>query len=217
MRRLFGKGGRKLQLESLDLPGWTDQGRVTPTSIKWVNKDGEVVGIHLMQRPTWLQPFDAPSARIASRQLVESMDAGVVSLDSFPDATFPCAQLIYKRERGSGYRYVVMLFIAVEESAFVVSGAWSERGTTGVREALVTAQLVEEGRLEFEELPEPHNGDMTGTIKGWFVDPFDPAYRGKVLRSISDDERYDPIVPDHPLTRIRINMTSIRASMRLRS
>jgi hypothetical protein len=70
-----------------------------------------------------------------------------------------------------------------------------EHGTTGVREAVVTAELMGAGRLSLADYRER-----------WAGDPYDPGYAGvdrSVLRSLSDDESYDGQFPDHPLSRIR--------------
>jgi len=70
-----------------------------------------------------------------------------------------------------------------------------EQGTTGVREAVVTADLMNQGKLTID-----------GYKKYWCQDPYEPAYRGadrSVLRSMSDDERYDEKFPEHPLSKVR--------------
>jgi hypothetical protein len=69
----------------------------------------------------------------------------------------------------------------------VVAG---ETGTTGIREAVVTAHLMQEGRMTIE------------TYKSsWACDPYDPAYRAPSnvpLRFISDDVVYDRMFRGHP-------------------
>ena len=81
-------------------------------------------------------------------------------------------------------------------------GAWllwtivaGEHGTTGVREAVVTADLMNAGKLTMDDYK-----------LHWAQDPYDPAHQGedrRVLRFISDDESYDGQFPQHPLSKVR--------------
>jgi hypothetical protein len=83
-----------------------------------------------------------------------------------------------------------------------MSGKWFmwtvmavERGTTGVREAVVAATLLRDGKLL------PHEYEQR-----WVQDPYEPAYRGadrRLLRFMSDDEGYDQQFPQHPLSKVR--------------
>jgi hypothetical protein len=87
-----------------------------------------------------------------------------------------------------------MVFTRYEGLAFVWTMVDGERGTTGLREATVTTELMRAGELTSESYP-----------RAWH-DPYDPEL-SKVdrscLRFISDDARYDDRFPDHPLTRVR--------------
>jgi tetratricopeptide (TPR) repeat protein len=84
-----------------------------------------------------------------------------------------------------------------------------ESGVTGTRDAVVTGHLASRGKLEFGE-PEADGGRR---IKGWFQDPYDPGYEGRMLYSLSDDERLDALFPDHPLSRIRTCLRQIQNTL----
>jgi hypothetical protein len=74
----------------------------------------------------------------------------------------------------------------------VVSG---EIGTTGVREAVITAELMNAGRLTLAEYQ-----------RSWAQDPYEPECNNvdrSVLRFMSDDEQYDQRFPPHPLLKVR--------------
>jgi len=74
----------------------------------------------------------------------------------------------------------------------IVSG---ERGMTGMREALVTAQLMKEGKLTVEDYQ-----------RSWAQDPYEATYAGvdrSCLRFLSDDQCYDGLFPNHPLSKVR--------------
>jgi hypothetical protein len=74
----------------------------------------------------------------------------------------------------------------------VVAG---EHGMTGVREAVITAELMNAGALT-----------IASYQQSWAQDPYDPAYTGvdrSVLRFMSDDRKYDERFPAHPLSKVR--------------
>ena len=106
-------------------------------------------------------------------------------------------RLIYKCLQGSGYIYTGMLFLAV------VAG---EHETTGVREAVVTAELMASGELTPESYPH-----------SWAQDPYDSTYRGvdrSLLRFMSDHERFDERFPQHPLSKARRVLAALPGSVK---
>jgi len=103
--------------------------------------------------------------------------------------------LIYKRLEIPAYIYTGMAFVPLPSACAVLTLVAGELGTTGVREAVVTTELMNSGQLTLQ-----------GYESRWARDPFDEGYRGvdrSVLRFLSDDERYDDRFPDHPLSKIR--------------
>ena len=109
------------------------------------------------------------------------------------------ATLIYKRLIKPRYVYTGMLLIARPLDPdlvwTVVSG---EIGTTGMREAVITAELMKAGRLTLAEYQ-----------RSWARDPYEPEYAEyanvdrSVLKFMSDDEQYDQRFPSHPLSKVR--------------
>ena len=66
---------------------------------------------------------------------------------------------------------------------------------TGQREAVITTQLMSEGKLTLETYRQ-----------SWAQDPYEPTYSGverRTLRYQSDDSRYDQQFPQHPLSKVR--------------
>src|SRR5262249_42944779 len=163
---------------------------------------GDVLSAAFIHSPTDIPPVNNQVAlRSYCRNLAASNSGGIVSVDAIEVSGVPAFQLIYKREQWPAYIYTGMLVATVANLQYVLTAVLGEHGTTGVREAVVTAQLAEEGKLEIENFESPDASGATGRIKGWFRDPYDPQYRGIVLRSIADDERYDSMFPEHPLSR----------------
>jgi hypothetical protein len=112
--------------------------------------------------------------------------------------------LIYKRLDMPAFVFTGMLIVA---PASKTSTVWTivarERGMTGVREAAITAMLVNEGKLT----PESYE-------TSWAQDPYDPTYAGvdrSTLRYLSDDESYDLQFPQHPLTKVRRQLKQLLA------
>ena len=80
-----------------------------------------------------------------------------------------------------------------------------EHGTTGVREAMITAELFNAGSMTIEDYE-----------RSWARDPYDSKYRGvdrSVLRFVSDDESYDERFPQHPLTKVRQIIVALPTSI----
>lgn len=109
--------------------------------------------------------------------------------------------MIYKKQQGMGFLFTGMLLLPAEDQWLVCTVVDAERGVTGVREAVVTAQMLEAGELTIEDYEE-----------SWARDPYDPQHRGddrRGLRYISDDERYDAQFPEHPLSNVRNTLKAL--------
>jgi hypothetical protein len=49
----------------------------------------------------------------------------------------------------------------------------------------------------------------TQTIAGWASDPYDPSFVAPLLSNRSDQEAFDAMFPDHPLTDVRAYLHAI--------
>jgi hypothetical protein len=99
------------------------------------------------------------------------------------------------------------MIIPASAPEFVITVVAGEHDVTGVRDALVSALLFEQGKLD------PSQTDARRRLVGWFRDPYDRARDGEALNSVADDERYDELVPAHPLTKVRRTLRSIEESI----
>ncbi|MGO9893822.1 MAG: hypothetical protein ACLPX8_06375 [Bryobacteraceae bacterium] len=64
-----------------------------------------------------------------------------------------------------------------------------------MREAVITAELINAGKLAMQDYK-----------RSWAQDPYHPSYGGvdrSVLRFVSDDESYGARFPEHPLSKVR--------------
>lgn len=215
--RLFGRrarsAGSTVRLPTFETTGWHERQR-SGTNVVWTSDEGDSLTVNSSAAPG-LPPFSELEAWIAlCRGVAEDRGGGIVSAEPFEGGPAPMFQFIYKRKDGSGYLYGGQLFILRQETAWVIGASAREHGTTGTREALVTAQLAGQERLEIERYATPDATGAGGKIRNWFRDPYDPEYSGRVLRSIADDEEYDALVPHHPLSRLRRTLMTVRRTLR---
>jgi hypothetical protein len=171
----------------------------------WIDDSGVPLSVDLLDGSLGLPaPTDEHAVRQFCRRIAEGNGGAIISVDAVSVAEVPATQLIYKREKLPAYAYTGMLFLQLDGFGYVIVIAAEEQGTTGVREAVVTARLFGEGKLTVETYE-----------SGWFRDPYDPGYEGRILRSLSDDEAYDSSFPDHPLSKIRRALEDLQSSIRL--
>jgi len=215
--RLFGMrdGGARLvePFPTFDTSGWQERQR-SDKQVVWTNDEGDSILVTITVPGPSRPLSDEEAWRTECRPIAEDNGGAIVSGDSFEQDSVPMFQFIYKKEDGKGYMYTGMLLIPRHSSMCVISSSGREHGTTGVREALVTSILAEEGRLEIERFATPDATGAGGRVKDWFRDPYDPGYQGRVLRSVADDEVYDALCSHHPLSRVRRTLSMVRRTLR---
>lgn len=210
LSKLFSSTSSRSQDSSLGLlklaVPWGREIERSERRVAWLDASGaRQLSVDLVNGSLGLPaPIDIHAVRTSCRKIAESNGGAIVSVDAVSVAQRPATQLIYKREDLPAYSYTGMLYLQLDDLGYVIAIAAEEQGTTGVREAVVTASLFEEGKLTLETYE-----------SGWFRDPYDSGYRGPILRSLSDDESYDPSFPDHPLSKIRRTLADLRTSIRL--
>lgn len=194
--RLWRRSGRAEALKGaihcvrLTLPGWIEVVRSDDRMRVWEDCSRSVLSLAAFNSPNF---SEEAAMRQWCRAAAQDRDAGLIEANTLAVQGKPGFSLIYKRLQTPGYIFTGQLFILLNGESFVWTVVAGERGTTGLREAVVTAELLNAGKL-------------TDCDRQWAEDPYDPAYRGvdrSVLRFISDDQCYDERFPDHPLSRVR--------------
>jgi len=179
----------------LTLPGWNETAADGDLRI-WRDDYGDVLSLAVpAERIDVPHTLGEMELRSWCRVLAQSRNGGLIEAQEVACSLGPAVILIYKRLQIPAYIYTGMLVVSLEPRTLVWTIVASERGTTGVREAIVTATLMEQGKLTVEEYR-----------RSWAQDPYEPPYAGvdrSVLRFASDDEIYDEQFPDHPLTKVR--------------
>src|SRR5271170_7762816 len=120
------------------LPGWTEDTQEKDMRI-WRDADGVVVSLAISSKP--ISDFlgaDEAEVRRRSRQIAENNGGGLIEAFKLDSGI----RLIYKRLLMPAYVYTGMLIIQVRGVWVVWTIVAGEHGTTGVREAVVTAILM---------------------------------------------------------------------------
>ena|SRR5690242_19466131 len=167
----------------LTMPGWNEDPPTAGVRL-WRNSLDEALVLTILADPhSCFESGDESERRRWAREFAQSRGAGLIEVN-----TGGCDfRIIIKQLKMPAYYYTGMLITRVEGIWLAWTTVARELGTTGVREAVVTATLMSEGKLSLKEY-ELH----------WGQDPYDPAYRGvdrSVLRFMSDDESYDQQFP----------------------
>jgi len=181
---------------AINLTGWfLDKGRSEPERSTWHDSDGDMITLSVGPPLEDTKMVDVEALRTYGRQVAESHGAGLVEANVILSQLGPAVQLIYKQLKKPAFTFTGMQIIAVPRASLTWSVIARERGTTGVREAVVTSSLLSQGRLTPELYEE-----------SWARDPYEPHYRGvdrSTLRYMSDDASYDTQFATHPLSKIR--------------
>lgn len=183
-----------------EMPGWrvVEQGGQMTV---WQDVDGDALSLTL---DAAFGLSDQNAVRGHCRTIAERMSSGLVEAAVVAGADGPAVMFVYKRLDNPAFVFTGMLVVSPTSRT---SSVWTvvarERATTGVREAVVTAQLMKEGKLTLESY-----------CTSWAQDPYDPTYGGvdrSTLRYLSDDESYDLQFPQHPLSKVRRELRKLLA------
>ena len=195
---------------SFDTTDWVEQEREQNGSglvRLWHNNVGDGMGLyHFAIPPDIPVPLQAlDQLRRSYGRSIGEAGGGLVALTVVQLDGLPAIQMIVKTPQApSGMTYLGSFTIPRRSFSYVLKIQCPEHGITGVRDADVLARALAGGQVQIADSDE---------LIGWWADPYDPGFRGPVLRNLSDDERYDGDFPDHPLSRLRRYLNDIRRSI----
>lgn len=197
-------------IESLyfDTTGWVPE-PMTDEMMLWKNSRGQILSLHFFDLPPDIpcQLTDVDGLRAAYREELSAAGAALISADVFPVGRLDCVSLIFKAPRQpQGMVYVGSLTFPFDDFSFVIKLECSEWGTTGVRDAMVLDMLMQQGAVVFDS--------ATQMIIGWASDPYDRTFTAPLLSNRSDDQAYDSMFPDHPLTDVRAHISRVLMTLR---
>ena len=193
LRNIFGKHPASPDSVIFDVSRYEYQGARDGAKV-WHTADGDGLGIYFFQR----QP-DIPSGLTSTLQLRESyssqlgnkfrvIECQVKKIDNVPTVWLIVGGL---DEQTRGSVYVGSLTIPFRDFSYVIKMQTHERGTTGMREAMLVAQALNDGTGGIQ--------DGKFVPNGWSF----------------DDERFDNMLPKHPLSRLRQELRLIAQSVKI--
>lgn len=195
-RRDSGGGAAAPSLDSIrfDTTGYDPQGEPQPGKVRvWHTPPGDGLGVFFFPVPPDL-PKDAASVEeLASfyRRALGDSGGRLVEVSVVVAGGVPAVRtLLSVPQQPGGRAYVGSLTVPFRDFSFVLKCQCAERGTTGVKEALLFARLPADGPPMQVEGERCH-------VPGW-----DP-----------DDERHDAEFPDHPVARARRVLTRVVGSL----
>ena len=185
-----------------DMPGWTEQQPGSQMRL-WRAPCGSVLSLAMLDSDIWSAISEKELQEIARRHAA-GHQAGLIEVNRLQCGNESAFCFIYKRLQMPAYVFTGMFFVRLHGDPLVWTIVDGESGTTGVREAVVMAELV--------KATNPRSaGDLE---KLWGEDPYNMTSLGvdsSVRRFTSDGEEYDGRFPDHPLTRVRQCLSELRA------
>lgn len=195
-----------LQFVRLTTPEWSEEAGKSGMRV-WRNSPGDVLSLAILGESSRGLPelSDMTAVQQWFRSIAEERAAGLIEVRVVAGTI----RVIHKRLEKPAYIFTGSLFMPRQEACLVWTLVSGERGTTGVREAVVAAELFNAGKLTKQNFE-----------RSWAQDPYDASYRGvarSVLRFISDDEIYDERFPEHPLSKIRRILATLPASVQVAS
>jgi len=186
---------------AFDMPGWIEQQPSGQLRL-WRAPHGSVLSLAMLDSDIWSAASEEELREIARRHAA-GHQAGLIEVNRLPCGNQSAFCFIYKRLQMPAYVFTGMFFVRLHGHPLVWTIVDGESGMTGVREAVVMAELVKSTNPKSTE-------DLE---KLWGEDPYDMTSLGvdsRVRRFTSDGEEYDGRFPDHPLTRIRRCLYELR-------
>lgn len=188
----------------------------TPDAIEWTNRDGDrlTARIERAAPDRSFTPWTLDALRRAFRNAAAERRGGIVSVTFERANGIPIAKAISKFEDPPGYSYEGTVLIRFRDAEYTLTMRADEGRSTGTREAVVTALLVQIGELQIPVVKPPA---VSAPLAGWIRDPYDEACDEAALHTRSDDERLDPLLPAHPLSRVRRRLNLIQTTLSVAS
>ena len=99
--------------------------------------------------------------------------------------------IVKEKKKPSGVDYALLLHVAYNNTAICLNGFFMEYVTTGIRDTTVFEMAIRKGLIS------------VSNHEGWWLDPYDKNWKHPFLMNLSEQEQYDTLFPDHPLSQCR--------------
>ena len=174
----------------------------------WELASGDVIALYLFPIPPDIAaPLDdIDGLRNFYRSIATAANLGIIEIDMLLASGQGVVKTIFKvPQTPSGMLYLGTLTIPFRDFSYVIKCQYAETGVTGIRDSCVLQQMLANHELAFNE---------QGEMPGWMRDPYDEKIQSPVMMNCAEEAKYDREFPDHPLSRVRVVLDEILASLR---
>ncbi len=198
---------KKATINSISIPdfGW-EQVKNEAEMQQWLNPAQSIaLSINFFdQKPDLPTAKDIDLLRDYYRDQIVVPNGGLIQADLINLKTYSAIKTMFKiPQNPTGMTYLGSLTIPFKKCSYVVKIQAVEVGTTGLRDSLVSNQLLTEGKIT-----------LGGAgFENWFVDPYDPSFKKGTLMNASEELAYDAMFPEHPLSQARNLLTQIESQI----
>jgi hypothetical protein len=166
----------------------------------WANDEGDVLSLHFFGLPPDLPASldDGPSLRAALTRLTAQAGGGLIEASVKSLGPLPALKQILKLPlpgQPSGQAFIGSFTVPRATCSTVVKIQAPERGMTGMREAMVMAQVGHDKYFR------PH--------------PYAPEVEGGLPFHAADHAQWDAQFPDHPLSRVRRTLDALAGAVQV--
>lgn len=161
-------------------------------------------------QPPTIPPLDTIDAlRKAYRKEVTESGGAIVSVEvETLDQVLSVVTVFKFPQQPGGMTYLAAITLPFPDCCHILSIQCPELDDAGGREAGV---LEASGAIHSPDF-DPENAQWR---KGWFRDPYDPNHQAQLLKNRAEDEEWDLMFPEHPLSRARRYVHELRASIQI--
>lgn len=198
---------KKATINSLSLPdfGW-EQVKKEEGMQQWINP-AQTIALSLNffdLKPDLPTATDVGVLRNYYRDQIVAHNGGLIQTDLINLKSYSVIKTIFKIPQDPmGMTYLASLTIPFKKCSYVVKIQAAEIGTTGMRDTLVTNELLTAGKISFGE----------DGFENWFSDPYNPSFKEGTRMNLSEDIAYDAKFPEHPLSQARNLVKQLEAQI----
>ncbi len=175
--------------------GWSVEDDTTTRKV-WVNQERSMVlSLNLFnQKPDLPTMKNLIELRNYYRQQIASVKGGLIEVNKIQTHGIEAIKTIFKIPQDpNGMTYLTSVTIPFKFCSYVIKIEAPEIGATGLRDTVIADQLLEKGKITI--------GDQG--FEDWFNDPYNLKLTEGTLMNKSENEQYDMLFPNHPLSKSR--------------
>lgn len=200
--------GHSIESVTFEVSAWHDVERDAEHRV-WSNDAGDVLTLLYFADP---DPPPVDMGRVShvrdfTRAIAVARGAGLIEASPARCGDVVMMRSVVKHPQvPTGFTFVASLSFHAGGAGYSLNIECPETGVTGARETAVALELgVDRSPGFFKRL--------MGGGEPWQADPYDASQKGPVMRCLADDARWDPMFPDHPLSRARRHLACVESSL----